>query len=71
MPNSLIGDWRPAWTSLAVAMLLVAAGFLRLPDLGVLGFYGDEETTASRLGPLQKGADSGCPAACRITEPYR
>ena len=35
-----------AWNLIAVCCLLTGAATFRLPDLGVLGFYGDEETTA-------------------------
>ena len=55
MINSLIRDSRSLWTVLIAAILLVIAAYFRLPDLGILGFYGDEETTAFAARSVAEG----------------
>ena len=55
MISSLIRDSRSLQTILILATLLVSAAYFRLPDLGVLGFYGDEETTAFPARSVAEG----------------
>lgn len=55
MSNSLFRNNRPLWTNLTIIILLLAAAFFRLPDLGELGFYGDEETTSFPARSVAQG----------------
>jgi len=55
MIGPLIRDSRSLQTILILVTLLVTAAYFRLPDLGVLGFYGDEETTAFPARSVAEG----------------
>ena len=58
---------RRMWLLAAVLALTAGAAALRLHDLGALGFFGDEETTALAARSLAEGGDAAMPSGM----PYR